>query len=500
MTTTAELKAKFAELQSTLAAYGHATGVLFTDGETVAPKGSAALRGRTLAVLSGITYELQTGADTVALLGELRSRSDELDPVTRRAVSESLRSIERMARIPKDEYVAYQELVANAGSVWHEAKNTNNFELFRPYLEKIFDTNRRIYGYTDPDKAVYDAALNEYERGLDTARCDAFFGALREKIVPLMKKVAAKNTAPEPFSLRRYPIWKQRILSDKLMDMLLIDRNYCVIGETEHPFTANFSRHDVRITTHYYEDNVLSSMFSVVHEGGHALYELGMGEHLDFTCLAGGVSMGIHESQSRFYENIIGRSRAFSEIVVPEFKKIFPDETADMDADAFYRAICRSEPSLIRTEADELTYCLHVMVRYELERGILEGKYEVADLPRLWAEKMDEYLGVEVPDDTHGVLQDSHWSGGSIGYFPSYALGSAYGAQMLAKMGESFDVYGAVRSGDLSPINKWLGERIWQHGCMYDPVDLFERCCEAPFDPKYFTDYLEAKYTDLYNL
>ena len=500
MSDTAELVSRFRELQATLHAYRHATGLLYTDGVTAAPRGGAAARGRTLATLSGITYELQTGPDTVALLRELNERADELGPIDRRAAGEMYRDIVKMSRIPKEEYVAYTELVNQAEDAWHTAKNRNDFPLFRPYLERLVETSRRFYGYTDPEKPVYDAALDTYERGLTSEKCDAFFSALREKIVPLMKQVAAKNGAPEPFSLRRYPVWKQRILSDKLMELMGLDRNYCAIAETEHPFTENFSREDVRITTHYHEDMVLSSMYSVIHEGGHALYELGISPELDLTVLAGGVSMGIHESQSRFYENIIGRSRAYAERITPVFREIFPEETRDMDAESFYRAICRSEPSLIRTEADELTYPLHIMVRYELERGLLEGRIEVGDLPGLWQEKMDEYLGVEVPDDTHGVLQDSHWSGGSFGYFPSYALGSAYGAQMLAKMKETVDVDAAVRAGDFTPINGWLRERIWQHGCMYDPGELFERCCGTLLDPKFFTDYLTDKYTDLYNL
>ncbi len=500
MEQTADLVSRFRELQATLHAYHHATEVLYTDGVTVAPKGSAAARGRTLATLSGITYELQTGPDTVALLKELNARAEELSPIDRKAAREMYRDIEKMSRIPKDEYVAYTALLTEAGDVWETAKNTNDFPLFRPLLEQLVETNRRFYGYTDPDKPVYDAALDNYERGLTAEKCSVFFAALREKIVPLMKQVAAKNGAPEPFSLRRYPVWKQRILSDRLMELMQIDRNYCAIGETEHPFTANSSRQDVRITTHYHEDAVLSSMYSVIHEGGHALYELGISPALDLTVLAGGVSMGIHESQSRFYENIIGRSRAFADLVTPVLKEIFPEETADMDAESFYRAVCRAEPSLIRTEADELTYPLHIMVRYELERGLLEGRIEVGDLPKLWAEKMDEYLGIDVPDDARGVLQDSHWSGGSFGYFPSYALGSAYGAQMLAKMKETVDVDAAVRAGNFAPIHGWLGERIWQHGRLFDPGELFERCCGAPLDPNYFTDYLTEKYTDLYHL
>ena len=210
--------------------------------------------------------------------------------------------------------------------------------------------------------------------------------------------------------------------------------------------------------------------------------------------------MSIHESQSRFYENLIGRSREFIGYIFPKLSEIFPEQTAGHTAEDFYRAINKSEPSLIRIYADELTYPLHIMVRYEIEKAVMSGKAEVKDLPELWNEKMKEYLGVDVPDDRNGVLQDSHWSGGSIGYFPSYALGSAYGAQMLYHMKKDFDVTADVAKGDISRVTGWLTERIYQHCRMYDPGDLLKMACGEEFDPHYFTDYLTEKYTDLYDL
>ena len=241
-------------------------------------------------------------------------------------------------------------------------------------------------------------------------------------------------------------------------------------------------------------------MFSVVHEGGHALYELGSGDEHEYTAVAGGVSMGIHESQSRFFENIIGRSRPFVKNVLPKLKELFPEQFRDVSAEQLYRAVNKAEPGLIRIDADELTYSLHIMVRYELEKQLISGALEVKDLPKAWAEKMKEYLGLDVPDDKRGCLQDSHWSSGSIGYFPSYALGSAYGAQILKKMEEDFDVFGAVDADDLSPIVSWLREHLWQYGKMYAPGTLLEKCVEAPFDPEYYVEYLENKFRDLYSI
>ena len=242
-----------------------------------------------------------------------------------------------------------------------------------------------------------------------------------------------------------------------------------------------------------------SSLYSVVHEGGHALYELHVGRELSRTCLGGGVSMAIHESQSRFYENIIGRSRAFCGVIYPWLREHFAPRLDDVSQDAFYRMINKAQPSLIRTEADELTYCLHIMVRYELEKRMFAGELTAHDLPAEWNRLYKAYLGVDVPNDREGVLQDSHWAGGSIGYFPSYAIGSAYGAQYLLEMQKDFDVFEAVRSGRLTKINGWLEDKIWKYGCMKDPTPLFESVC-GPFDPTCYTAYLRDKFTEVYGL
>ena len=348
--------------------------------------------------------------------------------------------------------------------------------------------------------APYDALLNEYEEGMNMETLDVFFAKLRETIVPLVERISAAPQIDDSFLFRHYPIEQQRAFSTYLMEVMGIDRTYCAIAETEHPFTNNFGSHDVRITTHYYEDNLVSSMYSVIHEGGHALYELGADPCYNYTVLSGGVSMGIHESQSRFYENIIGRSRAFVHAVFPYLKAHFPRQLADVTEDTFYRAVNKSQPSLVRTEADELTYCLHIMVRYEIEKQLMDGSLEVRDLPRKWNELYKAYLGVDVPSDRQGCLQDSHWSFGGIGYFPSYALGSAYGAQMLACMEKDIpDVFGPVARGDLSQVTGWLRSHIHHWASFQKPGALFREVC-GEFDPSYYTDYLTKKYTALYRL
>ena len=499
--TTEELTGLLRSLVERMKAYQYAQTVMYFDSATVAPPGSAEDRGKTLAVFSEVTYELQTGDETGKLLSALMERLEELDPVTRREVSELWRDYERTKRIPMEEYVAYQVLLNDADAVWHKAKTESDWPAFEPYMEKIVAFNRKLAGWLAPEKKPYDALLDEYERGLTMEKCDAFFAVLRQRLVPLIRQIAEKGKQPEDiFAGKEFPVEQQRKLSDWLMGAIGIDREYCAIGETEHPFTDGSSKHDVRITTHYYVNDPLSSLFSVVHEGGHALYELHVADELQDTVLAGGVSMGIHESQSRFFENIIGRSRGFIRNLLPELRELFPAQMAGVTEEDLYRAANVARPSLIRTEADELTYSLHVMLRYELEKQLMDGSLAVADLPAAWNAKVKEYLGLDVPDDRSGVLQDSHWSGGAIGYFPSYALGSAYGAQLLAKMKESMDVDAVVASGDLTPVLDWLTERIWSKGSLYDPQVIFEQAAEAPFDPTYYTDYLIGKYSALYSL
>ena len=486
--------------QRTMAAYNHVLGVLYHDGSTAAPDDSWEGRGRTMEVMSRITYELDTAPEVGEMIFFLEEHAAELTPQQRREVEVLCKGYDQMHKVPAQEYVEYSVLMNDAQNVWEKAKNNNDFNSFAPYLEKIVAFNRKFAGYYNPEMAPYDALLNQYEEGLNTATLDAFFAQLRETIVPLIAKVKAAQPIDDSFLYKHYPVEIQRKFSDYLMEVLGIDRKHCGIAETEHPYTTNFNNKDVRITTHYHEDNLVSSMFSVIHEGGHALYELGADDCYNFTCLSGGVSMGIHESQSRFYENIIGRSEAFVHAIFPKVKELFPEQLAGVAERDFYRAINKAEPSLVRTEADELTYALHIMVRYELEKQMIAGTLAVADVPDAWNRLYKEYLGVDVPNDALGCLQDTHWSGGMIGYFPSYALGSAYGPQMLAKMQEQVgDIWADVANGDLSKATGWLKENIHRHASFVKPGELFERVC-GKFDAAYFTDYLTRKYTELYDL
>ena len=490
---------KLDQLQRKQLAYSHAMGLIDYDGMTAAPSGTAANRAETLGILAEEVYKLSTGDETVALLDELHARMDELDEVHQRIVKVMYKNIDETRRIPMEEYVAYQKLTTESDAIWHTAKENNDYALFMPYLERLIAQTQRIMRYIKPDQPVYDTLLDRFETGLTRAKCDAFFDVVRRELVPFIHRVTAAKQVDDSPLHGHFPLDKQRQLSDYLMQVIGLDRAHCTIAETEHPFTTGFTKYDVRITTHYLEDNFASSMYSVIHEGGHALYDTHPMDKLAYTVLGGGVSMGIHESQSRFFENIIGRSRSFIRLIAPKLHELFP-ETAAYDDEALYRAFNRAEPSLIRTEADELTYSLHIMVRYELEKALMQGTLTVVDLPAAWNAKYKEYLGVDVPDDAHGCLQDIHWSMGDIGYFPSYALGSAYGAQALDDLRKTNDFDAQWANGDVEPLKAALKERVWQWGSMKEPAWLVESLCGGKFDPHHFTNYLKKKYTELYEL
>lgn len=486
-------------LQKKLYAYRCADSSLFLDSVTVAPRNTAKGRGVALGILAGERQKLAAGKETGELLSFLREHLEELGELEKRQVEVLWRDYQRLEKVPAEEYMEYAMLTNEASDVWHRAKETDNFELFRPVLERLVAFNRTFAGYYNPSEKPYNVLLDEFERGADMEYLDHFFAVIKERLVPLIHKIAEAPQIDDSFLHRHYPVEAQRRFSDYLMEVMELDRGHCTIGETEHPFTLDFNNKDVRITTNYKEDSVGESMYSVIHEGGHAKYELGVRDELQYTCLAGGVSMGVHESQSRFYENIIGRSRAFVEAIFPKMQEFFPEQLSDVTAEQMYRAVNRVEPSLIRTEADELTYSLHVMIRYEIEKQLIDGSLEVKDVPQVWNQLYREYLGVDVPDDSRGCLQDSHWSGGSFGYFPSYALGSAYGAQMLQHMEREIDVWGPVSRGDLSAVSAWLKEKIHQYGCMMEPGEIIKNACGV-FDPTAYTDYLTQKYTELYEL
>lgn len=493
------------QLQGRLSAYKHAINLLIYDGLTTAPKGTAENRAHSVGILTEEMYRISICEETVSLLEYLDAYTPQEEGIEqvriRRMVYLMLKDIRKMQKIPMEEYVAYQELVVQSNDVWHKAKENNDFPMFRPYLEKIIETLGRFAHYCAPEMGAYDYWLNEYEPGINREICDRFFETMRSRLVPLIHAISEAVRPDDSFLWGFFPVTAQEQLSAYLIELIGLDPDHCGLSTTEHPFTVSLGSHfDERITTNYKEDNFTYSMYSVIHEGGHALYDTGSDADLAYTVLDGGVSMGIHESQSRFYENVLGRSSSFAAFILPKLQELFPDSMKDVTEEMFYKAINISRPSLIRTEADEVTYCLHIMIRYEIEKRLMDGSLKVCDLPEEWNRLYKEYLGIDVPDDSRGVLQDTHWANGNVGYFPSYALGSAYGAQFLNKIKESVDVDACLTAGNFSPVNEWNRTHIWKYGALYTPSELLDRVLGETFDPTVYTDYLETKYRAIYNI
>lgn len=479
-------------LDSTLA-------VIHWDLETEAPKGGYELMSQMIGYLSLKSYEIATSHELSELMEFLGERKDKLTLAERKEIELLQEESEKLKKIPALEYKEYTELTAKAQGIWEQAREKNDYSIFVEDLKKIFEFNKKFAMYREPTKHPYDVILDDYEKGMSREELDKFFDALRKEIVPLLKKIQEKNIEYGEYLKGKISKCHQEELSKFLAGYLGFDFNRGIISESAHPFTLTVNKNDVRITTRYIEDLPFSSVFSTIHETGHAIYEQGIEDSLKDTILADGTSMGIHESQSRFYENIIGRSKEFWEKIYPEAEKRY-EILKDITLEELYRGINDVKASLIRVEADELTYSLHIMVRYEIEKGILSGEFEIENLPKIWKDKMVEYLGVEPENDSLGVLQDVHWSCGLIGYFPSYALGNAYAAQIYNKMKEEIAIEEILREGKLSVIKEWLNEKIHRYGKLKNPKELIVEITGEELNPKYYIDYLKEKYNEIYNL
>lgn len=481
-------------------AYRHAMGLLFYDAAVGMPPGAAQTHSDTMGILSGEAYSLTVDPAFKEVLRELHAQREQLDVQSRREVEVLYEEQEKTERVPKEEVMALEKLQSQANHDWEVAKQNNDYAVFAPYLEKLIEAKKRYAAYVNPGGDVYDTLLDQFEKGMTQAQTDPLFDLLRRELVPLIKAVGQAQQPDTSFLAGPFDIEKQRELSEYVMDVMGIDRARCTLGETEHPFTTEFSKNDVRITTKYVEDDLTSNLYSVVHESGHAMYELSIDDALMHSVLGEGASTAIHESQSRLWENYIGRSLPFCKLIFPKVQELFPAQMEGVTAEDFFRAVNAAKPSLIRTDADELTYALHVMIRYELEKKIFRDEITVEELPAAWNRLYEEYLGIDVPDDTHGVLQDAHWAGGAFGYFPSYALGTAYSAQIFAALKEDVDVDRCCESGDFAPVRDWLTEKIYRHGMLYTADQLIERVCGKAFDPACYVNYLKEKFSALYGL
>lgn len=499
MTTLTKIEQQFKDLLKEQAGYHEALALLQWDLRTKAPKKGAEQRAEVIGLLSQKLHQLTTSTEMKNYIDALKNKTD--DPVIQRAVEECEEEYLRSSKIPDDEYKAFITVRSKSESVWEQAREEDNFELLQPYLEELVAYNKKFATYWGATTNKYDALLHLYEPGITTKELDQVFGQVREHLTGLVKQINASTIRPDADALaHHFPKKDQEAFSLEVLKRMGYDFDAGRLDETVHPFAIGINSNDVRVTTRYDEEDFRMAVFGTIHEGGHALYEQNISSNLTQTPLATGTSMGIHESQSLFWENFIGRSEAFWETHVDLFKEFAPAAFKEVDFNDFYQAINEVKPSYIRIEADELTYCLHIMVRYELEKALIDGDLQVKDLPEAWNDKMEAYLGIRPSSNKEGVLQDIHWSAGDFGYFPSYALGYMYAAQLHDQLSKDININEVIATGDFTPIKTWLTKHIHQHGKMKKPLELIKDVTGKSLDASYLVNYLTDKYTHIYQL
>ena len=488
--------AKVAEL----ADIGHAEGMLSWDQETYMPPKGAAMRARAQGTLAGLHHERLTAPELVGLVKDLKGQDLTGDAAVN--VREVGRSQDRALKIPKELVVELSQTESLSHEAWIAAREKADFAHFQPWLEKILELKKEVAERVGYEGTIYNALLDEYEPYTRAEDIEPVFAALKDKLVPLVEKIAATGKFPARGVLDQdFPVAEQEELGRQVLEDLGFDLEAGRLDVAVHPFCSGTSRDDVRLTTRYSADWLPGSLFGTIHEAGHGLYEQGLPEDAVATPAGGSVSLGIHESQSRLWENMVGRSRAFSTHYLPRLKALFPTQLQNVNLDEFYAAVNQVEPSLIRVEADEVTYNLHILLRFELERDLFEGRVEVKDLPSVWNERMQQYLGVCPPDDAQGVLQDVHWSFGLMGYFPTYTLGNLYGAQFFHQAQQELpDLEGQIGRGEFGGLKTWLNDKVHNRGSRLRASELVEEVTGEKLSADYFTNYLEAKFGALYNL
>jgi carboxypeptidase Taq len=492
----------FKELDEKITHLQTVSALVSWDQKVMAPKKGRMLFSKASSTLETEIFKLLVSKEMGEYLSELSSTALQLDNETTARVRVRKQTFDKYNKIPTDLFQEYSTLTAEANQIWEEARANNDFQHYLPYLEKIVEMKRsfaHLYGY---EGHPYNALLDEFEPGLTVEQLDPLFAQLRKVSVDLLEKI--KNSSvktPEEIFEQSYDIAAQKKFNEYLLPKLGFDMNGGRLDETTHPFAQSMNTGDVRITTRYLEKNVRSAIFGTIHEAGHGMYEQNINTNYEGTSLRNGTSFGIHESQSRFLENMVGRSKEFWSFFFPTLQSNFPSQLNEVTLDEFYRAINTVKPTFIRVEADELTYNLHIMIRYEIEKQLISGELQVKDLPDVWNSKMEEYLGIIPTSDREGVLQDVHWSFGGLGYFPSYTLGNLYAAQILHTIKQEMPEFDqAIECGRLNEINDWLKVKIHQFGSLYTANELIVKITGEELNAKYLMDYLTSKYSEIYNL
>jgi carboxypeptidase Taq len=497
-------QAKFDELRQRLAELvdlGKAASVLSWDQHVMMPPRGAAVRAEQLASVGRIAHEKFIAPEMGRLIDDLRGWAEQQDYDSFEAslVRVAASDWEKASRVPAELRAEMSRSSALAYRVWIDARRENDFSSFLPALRQNLDLRKRYIDCFDVGDEPYDVVLDDYERGMTTAEVRRIFDYLKEHQAPLVKEVVARGVEERP--AKNLAVEPQKTLELEIAREFGFTDDAWRLDPTVHPFASGAGINDIRITTRYFAEH-LGGLFGTMHEFGHGLYEHQIDESLERSLLARGVSLGMHESQSRMWENLVGRSLPFWRRWFPRLQELFPDDFAGYDADRWYREVNAVEPSLIRVEADEATYNLHIILRFELEQAMLADAFPLEQLPEEWNRRMYEYLGIDVPSDTDGVLQDVHWSGGSIGYFPTYALGNLISAQIWEKVTADIpDLEAGFEQGEFAPLRDWLREHLHRHGRKYTPAETLERVVgTSQIDPEPYVRYLRTKLAGIYRI
>jgi carboxypeptidase Taq len=481
----------------------YAQAVLGWDQQTYMPAGGATDRGNQLGTLAKIAHLRFTSDEMGKLLDDLSSWAASLDPDSddARLVRTTRREFDKRTRVPAAWVDEFAQVTTTSQVIWEKARHESDFALFQPHLEKVIELKQQYAEYFKPYQHIYDPLLDDFEPGLKTADVQAVFDQLRPRQVVLIKEINKATQVDNSFLKKDFPEQDQWNFGVKVISDFGFDWNRGRQDRSAHPFTTSFGLGDVRITTRVMKNYLSAALFGTMHECGHALYEQGFNPSYERTPLAIAGSMAIHESQSRMWENLVGRSKMFWSHYFSLLQKTFPQAFQNLDLNTFYKGINQVKPSLIRVEADEATYNLHIMLRMELEIAMLEGGLKVRDLPDAWNTRMHEYIGLTPPDDADGVLQDIHWAAGLIGYFPTYALGNLVSVQLWEKIHQDIPgLDGQIAKGQFEELLSWLRKNIHVEGGKFEPQELMIKVTGSKINPGPYLNYLETKYKEVYQL
>ncbi len=497
MTAYEKLDEKLVELQHLMAA----NALLAWDQETMMPQGAAPQRARQMSTLQGMYHQMAT-TEIPTLLSAAEAELTPDSPIRHKLNLQKVRSeLDRKTKLPVEHVKKTSKAISEAFHAWHQAKPANDFKAFQPYLEKLLDLKIQEAEYYGYDENPYDALLENYEPGLKASTVQAVFDGFKGELLDLLKEIKAQPQVDESFLLQTVGEDAQLAYSWEVIQKLGYSRETGRQDKAPHPFSISMAPTDARITTMVDEKDIREMLFSTIHEVGHALYEMGLSEETIGWPESEACSLSIHESQSRLWENNVARTYQFCEHFFEPMRKLFPDQLAGKTAEDVFKAVNRVEPNLVRISSDELTYHFHILLRFELELALVNRELKVADLPAAWNAKVKQYLGIDVPSDTKGVLQDIHWSHGSFGYFPTYSLGSFYAAQFLAQARKELkDLDGSFAKGEFLPLKEWLNEKIHRHGKLYNSEELCEMVTGERLNIAHFSAYARKKFGRVYGI